>query len=105
MGNLKALILAAGEGTRMKSDKAKVLHEAAGRTLLGHVIRNAEDAGADAVAVVVGHQGEKVEASLPEDVSVFYQKEQLGPDMRSCRLLNFLKTRMTISWSSAETLR
>ncbi len=91
MGNLKALILAAGEGTRMKSDKAKVLHEAAGRTLLGHVIRNAEDAGADAVAVVVGHQGEKVEASLPEDVSVFYQKEQLGTGHAVMQAAEFFK--------------
>lgn len=55
-----AVVLAAGLGTRMKSTKAKVLHEVAGEPLLGHVLRALHEAGVDDVVVVVGHQREKV---------------------------------------------
>ena len=53
-----AIILAAGLGTRMKSDTAKVLHEVAGEPLVGHVLRAVRDAGIEDVVVVVGHQRE-----------------------------------------------
>ncbi len=78
MNDLHALILAAGEGTRMKSGKAKVLHEVGGRTLLDHVIKNAREGGADQIGVIIGHQKEAVKESLPEDVSTYVQEEQLG---------------------------
>ncbi len=55
-----AIILAAGLGTRMKSNKAKVLHEVAGEPLVGHVLRAVTQAGIPDVVVVVGHQREKV---------------------------------------------
>jgi len=55
-----AIVLAAGLGTRMKSAKAKVLHEVAGEPLLGHVLRALREAGVDDVVVVVGHQRETV---------------------------------------------
>ncbi|HQR80763.1 MAG TPA: bifunctional UDP-N-acetylglucosamine diphosphorylase/glucosamine-1-phosphate N-acetyltransferase GlmU, partial [Actinomycetota bacterium] len=55
-----AIVLAAGLGTRMKSTKAKVLHEVAGEPLLGHVLRSLRQAGIDDVIVVVGHQREAV---------------------------------------------
>ena len=48
------VILAAGEGTRMRSTQPKVLHRAAGRTLLGHAVLAAKEAGASRIAVVVG---------------------------------------------------
>lgn len=57
-------MLAAGLGTRMKSDTAKVLHEVAGEPLLGHVLRALREAGIDDVVVVVGHQRDKVTAYL-----------------------------------------
>lgn len=78
MSQLKALILAAGEGTRMKSKHAKVLHPVCGRTLLGHVIENAKRGGAQDIAVIVGHQADAVRASLPEDIETYLQAEQLG---------------------------
>ena len=54
--NLTIVILAAGLGTRMKSRKAKVLHEAGGLTLIEHVVRSAcELTRAERVIVVVGH--------------------------------------------------
>jgi bifunctional UDP-N-acetylglucosamine pyrophosphorylase/glucosamine-1-phosphate N-acetyltransferase len=59
-----AIILAAGEGTRMKSDRPKVLHEVAGRSLVSWVVQAALDAGASRCIVVVGHARAQVEAEL-----------------------------------------
>ena len=59
---LKSIILAAGKGTRMKSDKPKVLHEIFNKTLLGYVIDSVNATNlADENIVIVGHQAEKVE--------------------------------------------
>jgi bifunctional UDP-N-acetylglucosamine pyrophosphorylase/glucosamine-1-phosphate N-acetyltransferase len=55
-----ALVLAAGQGTRMKSDLAKVLHPMAGRPLLAWVLERLEELGVGRVLVVVGHQRERV---------------------------------------------
>ncbi len=74
--NLRSLILAAGKGTRMKSRKAKVLHEAAGRTLLEHVVRAARMVAGD-VYIVVGYQAGKVKESVSQ-CRFIEQKEQLG---------------------------
>ncbi len=49
-----AVVLAAGEGTRMKSAKPKVLHELAGRSMLAHVLASLSQAGAARLAVVIG---------------------------------------------------
>jgi bifunctional UDP-N-acetylglucosamine pyrophosphorylase/glucosamine-1-phosphate N-acetyltransferase len=62
--SLAAVVLAAGKGTRMKSTRAKVLHEVAGRPLAYFSVRRALDLGADPVVVVVGHQAGAVEAAL-----------------------------------------
>ena len=61
---LAAVVLAAGKGTRMKSRRAKVLHEMGGRPLAWYAVKRALDAGASPVVVVVGHQAEAVEAAL-----------------------------------------
>ncbi len=78
--NVTVVILAAGLGTRMKSNKAKVLHEAAGDTLLNHIIRAAlEVAPAERIIAVVGHQAEQVRASVTEPgIRFAEQKEQKG---------------------------
>ena len=60
------VILAAGEGTRMKSKTPKVLHTVAGRSLLGHVIAACEELQAKNLRVVVGSGREQVEAHLSE---------------------------------------
>jgi bifunctional UDP-N-acetylglucosamine pyrophosphorylase / glucosamine-1-phosphate N-acetyltransferase len=80
---LAAIVLAAGKGTRMKTHRAKVLHEVCGRPLAYYPVKRALEAGADPVVVVVGHQAEEVEASLrrhlPDAPLRFaVQKEQLG---------------------------
>ncbi|WP_457677529.1 bifunctional UDP-N-acetylglucosamine diphosphorylase/glucosamine-1-phosphate N-acetyltransferase GlmU [Thermovibrio sp.] len=79
--SFKAVILAAGKGTRFKSELPKVLHRVLGKPLLWFVVKAAKEAGAREVIVVVGHKGEKVEEFLKEEfpeVKVVYQKEQLG---------------------------
>jgi bifunctional UDP-N-acetylglucosamine pyrophosphorylase / glucosamine-1-phosphate N-acetyltransferase len=60
----QAVVLAAGRGTRMKSARAKVLHEALGAPLLEHVLRAVRALPVDPVTVVVGHQAEAVEAAF-----------------------------------------
>jgi bifunctional UDP-N-acetylglucosamine pyrophosphorylase/glucosamine-1-phosphate N-acetyltransferase len=78
--DVTVVILAAGLGTRMKSKKAKVLHEAGGDTLLNHIIRAARHvAAAERIVAVVGHQAEQVRASVTEPgVKFAEQKEQKG---------------------------
>jgi bifunctional UDP-N-acetylglucosamine pyrophosphorylase/glucosamine-1-phosphate N-acetyltransferase len=74
-----AVILAAGKGTRMKSDRPKVLHELAGRPLLDHVVGTARRAGVDRMVVVVGHQAERVrETCAAPDLEFVVQEPQLG---------------------------
>ena len=63
---ITAIILAAGQGTRMKSAQAKVLHTIAGRPMVDYVVRAALDAGAQDVVVVVGCERDKVVAHLAE---------------------------------------
>lgn len=76
-----AVVLAAGEGTRMNSARPKVLHEIAGRPMLGHVLAAVAGAGAERVAVVVGPGRDDVaraaRAVAPE-AGVFVQAERLG---------------------------
>ncbi|HXR77915.1 MAG TPA: bifunctional UDP-N-acetylglucosamine diphosphorylase/glucosamine-1-phosphate N-acetyltransferase GlmU [Bryobacteraceae bacterium] len=74
------VILAAGLGTRMRSSKAKVLHQAGGDTLLNHVIRAAMHvASAEHIVAVIGHQSEQVMASVNTPGVLFAeQKEQNG---------------------------
>jgi len=74
-----ALVLAAGQGTRMNSDLAKVLHLMAGEPLLAHVLRALEDLGVGRVLVVVGHQQERVRAAFADaPVEWVEQREQRG---------------------------
>ena len=72
------VILAAGEGTRMKSSTPKVLHPIAGRTLVGHVLNAVDALAPKNVRVVVGAGREKVEAHIaeiaPSAVTVFQEK-------------------------------
>ena len=74
-----ALVLAAGQGTRMKSDLAKVLHPMAGRPLLGHVLTCLDELDVGRTVVVIGHQRERVrEAFADSGVDWVVQAEQRG---------------------------
>ncbi len=77
--SLSIIILAAGQGTRMHSDKPKVLHTLAGRSLLTHVYQTAVALSHREIHVVYGHGGEQVpDASNDFQVSWVKQEEQLG---------------------------
>jgi bifunctional UDP-N-acetylglucosamine pyrophosphorylase/glucosamine-1-phosphate N-acetyltransferase len=81
LNKIAAVVLAAGKGTRMKSDKAKVLHEACGRPLAFFPIRAALSLDCAPVVVVVGHQAKEVERQLGQlfpGAKFALQKEQLG---------------------------
>ena len=62
--SLSIVILAAGQGTRMRSDLPKVLQPLAGRPLLGHVVDYSRAIGADDVCVVYGHGAEQVQSAF-----------------------------------------
>ncbi len=79
--SLLAIVLGAGKGTRMKSARPKVLHEVAGLSMLGHVLRTVQMAGAGRIAVVVGPDMEAVAAEARRHAAaaeVSVQPQQLG---------------------------
>lgn len=80
MERVKAVILAAGKGTRMKSELPKVIHKALGKPMVKYSIDAAVEAGADIsdICLVVGHKAELVKEAVGEDVTYVFQKEQLG---------------------------
>ncbi|MCM1992066.1 bifunctional UDP-N-acetylglucosamine diphosphorylase/glucosamine-1-phosphate N-acetyltransferase GlmU [Oceanirhabdus seepicola] len=74
-----AIILAAGKGTRMKSEIHKVLHKVCGKEMINHVVDNIEKAGIDDIHVVVGSLVEEVKKGIKKyDVTYHLQEEQLG---------------------------
>src|SRR5215217_4367074 len=73
-----AVVLAAGKGTRMKSNRAKVLHTLCGVPMINYVIEATRPLVPERLLVVVGHQAELVEAVLPEDAEPVLQREQRG---------------------------
>ncbi len=73
-----AVVLAAGKGTRMKSNRAKVLHTLCGVPMVNYAIQAIRSLVPERTLVVVGHQAEEVEAALPDDAESVFQREQLG---------------------------
>jgi len=74
------IILAAGLGTRMKSNKAKVLHEILGRPMVIYVVETAEKIAGDNIILVIGNQAEKVRETVRKHENVIFalQEKQLG---------------------------
>src|SRR5664279_6385283 len=75
------IVLAAGEGTRMRSSMPKVLHPVAGQSLLAHVLGAAPKGAGAALAVVIGPEHKAVEAEtrrLRPDAATYVQRERLG---------------------------
>lgn len=73
-----AVVLAAGQGTRMKSKLYKVLHEVCGKTMVEHVIDQVEQAGVDKIVTIVGHGAEAVQTTVGNRSEFVLQSEQLG---------------------------
>lgn len=78
MKDLRTLILAAGKGTRMKSDLAKVLHPLWGRPLIQYVLEVAQSVGSLKICVVLGHQSDTVRKYLDRSIATAVQKRLLG---------------------------
>jgi len=76
---LSALILAAGKGTRFKSDKIKILHSLMGKSMLQLVVDSIQGLGPDRIHIVVGYQKDLVQKSLTgQNIDFVFQKKQLG---------------------------
>lgn len=73
-----AVVLAAGQGTRMKSKLYKVLHKVCGKTMVEHVIDQVEQAGVDKIVTIVGHGAEAVQTTVGNRSEFVLQSEQLG---------------------------
>lgn len=80
MSDVAVIILAAGKGTRMQSDLAKVLHPVAGKTMVNHVIDAASAVAPESIHVVVGHQAEAVKKEVLKTHCVHFalQQELIG---------------------------
>lgn len=78
MSDVTVILLAAGHGTRMKSDLIKIMHPIAGKPMIGHAVDNVLKAGLDDIVVVVGYQQERIRAYLGDRVKYAVQSEQLG---------------------------
>lgn len=89
---MKALILAAGQGTRMKSNTSKVLHKVLGKPLVAYPMKAAKEVGAREVCLIVGHKAEDVKKELGEDVSYVLQKEQLGTGHAVMQAMSFIES-------------
>ncbi|HIC93374.1 MAG TPA: hypothetical protein EYP09_03890 [Anaerolineae bacterium] len=78
MRETKAVILAAGKGTRMRSELPKVLHRVEGKPMIQHSVEKARAAGAGEIIVVVGYKREMIMDFLGDSVKYAIQEEQLG---------------------------
>jgi bifunctional UDP-N-acetylglucosamine pyrophosphorylase/glucosamine-1-phosphate N-acetyltransferase len=88
---MNVVILAAGQGKRMRSDLPKVLHRLGGRPLLAHVLETARELGAGKICVVYGHGGEAVRAALDAADLVWVRQEpQFGTGHAVLQTLTFL---------------
>ncbi|MGH3089568.1 MAG: bifunctional UDP-N-acetylglucosamine diphosphorylase/glucosamine-1-phosphate N-acetyltransferase GlmU [Rubrobacteraceae bacterium] len=75
---LVAVVLAAGKGTRMKSNRAKMLHTLCGVPMVNYAISAIDSLVPNRMMVVVGHQADEVRAALPNEAEPVFQREQLG---------------------------
>jgi bifunctional UDP-N-acetylglucosamine pyrophosphorylase / glucosamine-1-phosphate N-acetyltransferase len=86
-----AIVLAAGQGKRMKSEKAKVLHEVCGQPMIRYVVDAARGAGAKTIVLVVGYGADQIRHALRDEPDVLFatQTEQLGTGhaVKVCRPL------------------
>src|SRR5271168_4607197 len=86
--SIAAIILAAGKGTRMRSQRAKVLHELGGEPMIARVVRAVAAIQPDPIVIVVGHQAREVEAAVDSPAARFaLQEPQRGTgDAARCAL-------------------
>ena len=89
--SLEIVILAAGQGTRMRSALPKVLHPVAGNSMLGHVIHSARQLDPQRIHVVIGHGAEQVRERLAaDDLNFVLQDKQLGTGHATAQAVPFI---------------
>ncbi|OON90172.1 MAG: UDP-N-acetylglucosamine diphosphorylase/glucosamine-1-phosphate N-acetyltransferase [Candidatus Epulonipiscium fishelsonii] len=88
--NLTAIILAAGQGTRMASNKSKVLHQVLGKSLVEYPINVVKKSGAEKICLIIGHMAEDVKRTIGKGVEYILQAEQLGTGHAVMQALDFL---------------
>ena len=76
--DVMAIILAAGKGTRMKSEKSKLVHKIYGKELVKRVVETARKSGIEDIITIVGYKKEQVQIVLGDTVKYAYQEEMLG---------------------------
>jgi bifunctional UDP-N-acetylglucosamine pyrophosphorylase/glucosamine-1-phosphate N-acetyltransferase len=73
-----AVVLAAGEGKRMKSRLPKVLHQVCGRPMIDYVVQATKEAGIEKIIMIINREGEAIKETLGDAVQYVYQQERLG---------------------------
>ncbi|GAH48131.1 unnamed protein product, partial [marine sediment metagenome] len=93
MRNVRAVVLAAGEGTRMKSKLSKLLHlhPISSQALLKFTVDACLESGIERTIVVVGHQAEEVKSTLGEGFDYVYQEKRLGTGDALKQAISLLK--------------
>lgn len=86
----RALILAAGQGTRMKSETSKVLHQIFGKPMVHYPIQAAKQVGATEICLIIGHKAEEVKKVMGDNVTYAMQKEQLGTGHAVMQAIDFI---------------
>ena len=90
MQEVVAIVMAAGKGTRMKSNKSKLVHKIYGKEIIRRAVENAKRAGIEEVITIVGYQKEQIQEVLGDSVKYAIQDEQLGTGhavMKAAKLL------------------
>lgn len=91
MGNSIAIVLAAGKGTRMKSEKSKQVHKILGKEIVLRAVENAKKAGIEEIITVVGYKKEQVQDVLKDSVKYAVQSEMLGTGHAVMQAKEFLE--------------
>jgi len=94
--NFKAIILAAGKGTRMKSKYPKVIHKVCGKEMVNHVIDVSKKSGVKDIVAILGHGCDVVKEKLPTDTMIAMQIEQLGTGHAVKMAKDYIKDEDTI---------
>ena len=94
--NFKAIILAAGKGTRMKSKYPKVVHKVCGKEMVNHVIDASKNSGVKDIVAILGHECDIVKEKLPKDAMIAMQTEQLGTGHAVIMAKDYIKDEDTI---------
>ena len=108
MQDVIALVMAAGKGTRMKSEKSKLVHKIYDKELVKRVAEVAKEIGSDQVVAVVGYLREQVEAVLGDSVEYAYQEELLGTGhavMQATKYLEGKKGKAIILYGDVPIIR